>query len=252
VISPPFIAARWHGGPQQTINRIVIHGTVSPCQTGGARAVARFFATETNQTSAHYVVDPDEVIQCVGDHTIAWHDGVNTCSIGVELCDPVDGPAARWQDQPHRNMLARAATLVRYLCDAYTVPRVKLSAAQVRAGQRGICGHVDIRDAWPAATTHYDPGTAFPWNQFMQLVNGSLSGDDDVAYKDWPMDDRNTLVANVCDEMMKRLQPLFDGIVPPKDGKPWRSAVWNAANSANAGIQGVNTKLDQITTKLEK
>lgn len=170
VPTPPYIAARWHGGAQSEINFIVIHGTVSPTVDGGARSIARFFATEDNQTSAHYVVDPGEVIQCVYDHTIAYHCGHNANSIGVEMCDPVDGPAERWADEPHQEMLARTADLVRDLCDSYGIPKVKLTPAQLRAGQKGIVGHADVRDAWPRSTTHYDPGPAFPWGQFIALV----------------------------------------------------------------------------------
>lgn len=179
--APPFIAAKYHGGGQSAINRIVIHGTVSPTVPGGALAVARFFQNPPGQTSAHYVVDPDSEYQCVYDHVIAWHDGTNTNSIGVELCDPVDGPAGRWQDGPHQVMLVRAAALVRDLCNTYGVPMVKLSPADIRAGRRGLCGHVDMRDAFPGSTTHYDPGPDFPWAQFVSLVAGSAPTPTPIA-----------------------------------------------------------------------
>ena len=178
--SPPFIAARWHGGAQTPAKRIVIHGTVSPCEAGGARNIAHFFATETNKTSAHYVVDPGEVIQCVGDHTVAYHAPPNQDSIGVELCDPVTGSAARWNDANHTAMLERAADLVAQLCLAYKVPIVKLSSGQLVAGQHGICGHVDVSNAWHQ-TTHTDPGAGFPWDRFMTLVKAAtdrLTGND--------------------------------------------------------------------------
>lgn len=177
--APPFIAAKYHGGGQSSIDRIVIHGTVSPTVTGGALAVAHYFQNPPSEVSAHYIVDPATEYQCVFDHTIAWHDGTNTNSIGVELCDPVDGPAERWQDGPHQEMLARAASLVRDLCLSYGVPIVKLSGADIRAGHHGICGHVDMRDAFPNSTTHYDPGPAFPWGQFMSLVAGGTPPQED-------------------------------------------------------------------------
>lgn len=170
--SPPYIPAKYHGGSQSTIVRIVIHGTVSATERGGARAIAEYFQNPSSETSAHYVVDPGEEFQCVYDHTIAYHDGTNTNSIGVELCDPVDGPPERWQDRPHQDMLRRAADLVRQLCDAYQVPKVKLGADQIRAGENGICGHADMRDAFPDSTSHYDPGPGFPWQQFIDQIAG--------------------------------------------------------------------------------
>ena len=58
-------------------------------------------------------------------------------------------------------MLHRAARLVAELCLAYDVPAKKLSAGQLKAGQNGLCGHADVRDAW-GETTHWDPGPTSP------------------------------------------------------------------------------------------
>jgi N-acetylmuramoyl-L-alanine amidase CwlA len=64
--SPPFIAAKHHGGAQ-TPRLIVLHSTVGPTKTGSAKGVAEFFAREDDQpTSAHYVVDETTRYQCVG------------------------------------------------------------------------------------------------------------------------------------------------------------------------------------------
>jgi N-acetyl-anhydromuramyl-L-alanine amidase AmpD len=232
--APPYIPARWHGGKQTTIKRIVIHGTVSPTILGGARDVAHFFATEANQTSAHYVVDPGEVIQCVYDHTIAWHDGTNTNSIGVELCDPVDGKANRWQDRLHQDMLKRAANLVRDLCWFYSIPIIKLTPAAIRAGHAGICGHADMRDAFPGSTTHYDPGTAFPWNHFIDLVNQE---DDD-------MPTAKEIAKAVCDEMDHRhpnltVQGIAEYVLQKFTWKDW------AGNTQH--LRGTVENIDQRT-----
>ena len=166
--SPPMIAARWKGG-SQTPTAIVMHGTVSPCESGGARATAHFFATEDNKTSAHYVVDPGEVVQCVGDHTIAYHCGYNTGSIGVEMTDPETGPASRWSDGNHTSMLNHAATLVAELCLAYDIEVRRPTVAELKAkGPHGIYGHNDSRLAF-GSTTHTDP-IGFPWPHFLTLV----------------------------------------------------------------------------------
>lgn len=175
-INVPYIAARWKGGTQNEIRRIVIHATVSPCVPGGARAVANFFARGTSRASAHYVRDPRETIQCVFDHTVAWHDGTNVNSIGYELCDPMSGPASRWFDSNHSQMLAGAAADIRAMCAAWGIPVRRLSPAQIRQGQKGICGHADMRDAFPGSTTHYDPGVEFPWSHFLELINNGRPG----------------------------------------------------------------------------
>lgn len=167
--------AKFYGGEQRSpFKRIVIHCTVSPTERGGARNVARYFRqTVTRPSSCHYIVDPFEAVQVVGDHTVAFHappnGGLDGGTIGVELCDPQSGPADRWFDELHQRMLRRAARLVARLALAYDVPIEKLGPRDLVGGARGICGHVDVSYAW-RQTSHTDPGDAFPWGLFFRLV----------------------------------------------------------------------------------
>lgn len=166
-----FVQAAKHGGSQNQVNRIVIHGTVSPCVVGGARAVARYFQSSSAGGSAHYVVDPSETVACVRETTVAYHAPPNTNTIGLELCDPQKGSSSRWRDANHEAMLERAAALVREVAARWNVPLRKLTVAQMKAGARGICGHVDVSKAF-GQTDHSDPGSGFPWDHFMELVHG--------------------------------------------------------------------------------
>lgn len=169
--APPYLgpAAHTSSGSNKPIDRIVIHCTVSGCVYGGARDIARYFRSQSAGGSAHYTVDPGEAIQSVYDGVIAWHAPPNGHSLGVELCDPMTGPDSRWQDKNHEAMLQEAAVLVAQLCLAYGVPIVRLSVADLKAGKRGICGHVDVSGAFKQSS-HWDPGPAFPWKHFMDLV----------------------------------------------------------------------------------
>lgn len=168
--SPPMIPARWVGdGSNMPVRRIVMHSTVSPCERGGARAVARYFATTTRPSSAHYVVDPGEVVQCVGDSRVAYHAPPNAGSIGVELCDyPSKQSAARWEGENHKAMLRRAARLVAQLCLAYDVPPYYVGWVGARAGRHGITTHWNISRAF-RQTDHWDPGK-WPRRRFMRMV----------------------------------------------------------------------------------
>ena len=175
--SPPYLGPAAHdsGRGNKPIHRIVIHATVSPCVPGQARRTAEWFRDPDSAGSAHYVVDPGEVVQVVYDGVIAWHAPPNEHSIGVELCDALLSlrwdreHAARWHDDAHERMLRRAARLVARLCLAYDVPIERLSADDLLAGRRGIAGHVDVSRAW-GQSTHWDPGPSFPWAEFVQRV----------------------------------------------------------------------------------
>jgi N-acetylmuramoyl-L-alanine amidase CwlA len=169
--SPPMIAARWHGGPQ-TPRDIVMHSTVSPCREGQAQAVARYFAREDNKTSAHYCVDPGEVIQCVGDHTVAYHCGWNQDSIGVEMCEYPSWNLARWLTRPHRRLRHRTVRLVAELCLAYGIPPYYRGVKARLAGEHGVTTHRVMSLAYKRST-HWDPG-AWPRRAFMRAVRAEI------------------------------------------------------------------------------
>ena len=169
--SPTYIGpANRHGAANNDpINHITIHCTVSAC-CKGARSIANYFKTTSNAASAHYVVDATEAIQSLYDSYVAYHAPPNQHSLGIEMCCSLSGQGkGHWARSDHKKMLDRTALLTAQLCLAYDVPPVKLSAADLRAGKKGICGHVDVSDAFHQ-TTHWDPGPYFPWADFMGLV----------------------------------------------------------------------------------
>lgn len=171
--SPEFIPARNTGGSQRP-RAIVLHGTVSSDNRGTARNIALWWnGPNSPASSCHYVVDPGKVIQCVGDHTVAWHCGYNQDSVGVEFCDEQQGPASRWDDKDSRAILRRAARLVAELCLAYGIEAKRSSVKALKAkGPHGIYGHNDSRLAF-GGTTHTDPRD-FPWGKFMRMVRREI------------------------------------------------------------------------------
>lgn len=167
--SPQMIRARNMGGEQEPRRgRIVMHETQSPCARGGAQAIAHMFATTTRKASAHYVVDPADVVQCVPDHRVAFHCGYNDGSLAVEMCGYSSWNLARWATRPRRLMRRRAVNLVAKLCLAYDIPPYYVGVKQLLAGKPGVTTHRAMSKAFKRST-HWDPG-AWPRRAFMRAV----------------------------------------------------------------------------------
>jgi N-acetylmuramoyl-L-alanine amidase CwlA len=160
-------------GGSQTPKLIVLHSTVGPTRAGSARNVAAFFAREDNKTSAHYVVDEREVIQCVKDHVVAYHCGYNQDSIGVEMCDDPSKPITRWDDAEHLRLERRTARLVAELCVAYGIRPRYVPALALKLGVRGVTTHAQMSLAFKAST-HWDPG-AWRRYRFMRRVRRQVA-----------------------------------------------------------------------------
>ena len=193
--SHEFIQACYQGGAQKP-KAVVLHGTVSSDDKGTARNIARWWQGPTSpKSSAHYVRDALEVIQCVGDHRVAYHCGYNQDSIGYEFCDllrdyfqqdheeeATENFAMRWVRRRFRTttefhgtrmtvvaILRGAAKDVALLCLAYDIEPKRPTVAELKAkGPHGIYSHNDSRLAF-GGTTHTDPRD-FPWAQFVRLV----------------------------------------------------------------------------------
>lgn len=156
-------------------------------------STANYFASPSSGGSAHYVCDIGETVQCLSESTIGWHAPPNPHSLGIEICADGGSHASfrvpghaytreQWLDPRVWPAVEKAAILCRRLCDKYNVPKRKLSAADLKAGKRGVCGHVDVTDAWHQSD-HDDPGPWFPWDRFMAVVNGG-SGSEELTVAD--------------------------------------------------------------------
>lgn len=183
--APPYLGPPAHSsdGENKPVNRIVIHSTVSACKAGGARQIAAYFKSSSAGGSAHYVVDPGEVVQVAYDSVICWHAPPNQHSLGIEMCDtpgpvPDDKPATaaykaarrrwRWRLPQQQQLLERTAQLTAELALAYRVPIRYVGPVRLRLGWRGITTHAAVSLAW-RQSTHWDPGF-WPRREFMRRV----------------------------------------------------------------------------------
>jgi N-acetyl-anhydromuramyl-L-alanine amidase AmpD len=155
------------------IDLVVIHTTEGPETERRSDATAAWFADQRSGGSAHYVVDPVQIVQCVREEDVAWGaGGANRRGIHIELCGKAGQTAADWADGASRAELDLAARLVADLCRRYSIPEVRLDPAALKAGATGIAGHADCSQAFGG--THWDPGPAFPWDLFLDEVRGQV------------------------------------------------------------------------------
>lgn len=207
--SPKYIGpANRHGSQtNKPIKRIVIHCTISPC-CKGAEGIASYFKRTSNPASAHYVVDAKTVIQSLYDSWVGYHAPPNEHSLGIEMCCTLANEGkGHWGRRGHQKMLKRTARLTAELCLAYDIPVRHLTVAQLRAGEKGICGHVDVRDAFHE-TTHWDPGPHFPWDQFIELVRSEVAAITKEAVKPATPKRRDTKVRKARRALRKAVRLL--------------------------------------------
>jgi len=173
-----FVQAKWYGpGRTVPIRVIVIHDMEAPEGPMTAENVAHWFATmpASSKASAHVCVDNNSAVRCVADGDRAWHaPGANSDGLGIELAGYARQSRAEWLDQYSKGVLENAAKVVAGWCRKHSIPARKLSVAELKAGKKGIVGHIDVSKAY-GQTNHYDPGPNFPWDYFLGRVNAHLN-----------------------------------------------------------------------------
>lgn len=188
-------AAHYYAGRREPIELLVVHDMEAPETSTTAEAVADYFAREDiRPSSAHYCIDNNSTVQCVRDGDTAWAaKGANANGLHFELAGYARQSKDEWLDQYGHDLLKRAARLMAVKALAYGIPARRLTAQQIRNGERGICGHGDVTAAFPPGSGHTDPGAAFPWMYFLALVREAVaalqpkpapSEEDDVTPQD--------------------------------------------------------------------
>lgn len=150
-----------NGGEHRPMTQmVVIHATDN---TASDENEAAYASHRPDETSAHFYNDADSITQAVRLDCIAYgcFSMGNSRSVQFELTG--------LSNQVVEGVMQIAAPYVAKVCAHYGLPLRKIGAADLVNGARGICGHGDVTAAWRQGD-HTDPGSAFPWDHFIQLV----------------------------------------------------------------------------------
>jgi len=174
---PPirFVQAKvWKWVNRTAVDWIVLHSAEVWEKSSSAEAVAAYFLNPKPDASAHYVADCDSIVQCVKTEHQAAHCGPgNSRSIGIEQAGYAKQTREEWLDAYGQQMLGLVSKLVAREAKQWNIPLVKLSSVDIKAGARGICGHVDINQAFPNNTGHWDPGPHYPWDVLIEMAKAA-------------------------------------------------------------------------------
>lgn len=161
---------------------IVIHDMEYPKREGAAEWCARYFAgPNAPKKSAHYCIDPTEIVQSVRENNGAWHTQgfingleINRFSIGIEHAGYASQNHSQWLDPSGTRELEQSARLVSQIAKRWNIPIRRLSVDEIQRGESGIAGHIDFNRA-SGTGDHTDPGPGFPWDWYINRVRGSSS-----------------------------------------------------------------------------
>lgn len=178
----PFVKAKWYKeipGVYRKVRLVVMHDMEYPEKMTAAEDVARYFQNPRNdkgepvKASAHICVDADSTVQCVKDRNVAFAaPGANSDGIQVEMAGYGRQTRVEWLDVYSTQLLLRSADAVALYLRKFYLPTELLTASQVRAGSKGITGHVMVSQAY-GESNHTDPGPNFPWDIFMNFVDNA-------------------------------------------------------------------------------
>jgi hypothetical protein len=162
------MAAHMSGSNGQ-VDWFVLHDEEYPVRDASAEQIAQIFHNGSVEGSSHYVMDRNSQQHCVPESRQAWHAPPNPHTLGWErdgyasfhLPDWLQ-PAAQWT-----TCNVAASMAVRSI--AHNMPIRFVTAAQQRAGVRGITTHAERSLAF-GQSDHNDPGKWFPIGSFIGLV----------------------------------------------------------------------------------
>lgn len=195
----------------RTIDLLVEHDMEAPETGTTAEAVARYFAHQVKGpkgSSAHFNIDNNSVVQSVFEKDVAWHaPGANHNGIGFEHAGYAKQTRAEWLDGYSKATLDRSIGLQIVKVAAYSIPVVRLAAADLRAGKRGLTGHADVSAAFHRST-HTDPGAGFPWDYLVDGIRQGVRSDHEGE----PAVEFVALLPGDSGWRVRRMQRLLDAL----------------------------------------
>jgi hypothetical protein len=168
-----YIGAKYIGERRSRDPRlVVIHDAEFPEVLYGARGVAKYFQKPDKPSSTTISVDNQEIIQSVKDSFVAFaapganHDGIQVELVGYQAQTP-----GQWIDDYSLGVLVLGASAVAQYCLKYSIPPKHLNDQELLDGEKGIVGHYQVSRVYHESD-HTDPGPGFPWDLFIQMVDG--------------------------------------------------------------------------------
>jgi N-acetyl-anhydromuramyl-L-alanine amidase AmpD len=164
--------------PQKRNVRVIVMHSMESAEKGDtAENVARFFQNPKDKkgnpvkVSAHLCVDNNSIVQCVMDNNVAFSaPGVNNDGIHIEQAGFAKQTKTEWLDPFGVLMLDLSANAAAQYCLKYNIPVKHLSNEELKAGEKGIIGHVQATAVFKPNNGHTDPGSGFPWDHFIERV----------------------------------------------------------------------------------
>lgn len=171
-------------GRTQPIEYIVVHYTANRGDT--AKNNVDYFARTVTGTSAHYFVDRNAVMQSVDEGDTAWHCGSdhprhpycrNSNSIGIEMCDSVDGVPD--------DVKSLTVSLVQELMSRYGIDSSHVLRHYDVTGKKCPAPWVDNPTEWMEFKKMLEEDDDMSYEQFEQYMNRYLTERNAKPADDW-------------------------------------------------------------------
>ena len=177
-------SGNYQKGRTQPIEYIVVHYTANKGDT--AKNNVDYFARTVTGTSAHYFVDRNAVMQSVDEGDTAWHCGSdhprhpycrNSNSIGIEMCDSVDGVP--------EDVRSLTVSLVQELMSRYGIDSSHVLRHYDVTGKRCPAPWVDNPAEWMEFKKMLEEDDDMSYEQFEQYMNRYLTERNAKPADDW-------------------------------------------------------------------
>lgn len=178
-------AKNYRKGRTASVRLIVVHDMEIADTDTTAESCAQMFHTTSRDASAHYCVDNHSVVQCVNEADTAYAaPPCNSDGIHIEHAGFAANSGTTWANPYNKAMFAVSGKLAHDIATRHNIPIKHLTNAELKAGQRGFVGHVQITQVY-GQSTHTDPGPGFPWTDYMQAVATAGQSEVEVPDMDW-------------------------------------------------------------------